>query len=142
MSKAIMNEYEPKGVHVNFVIPNDEFTSKEEPKIKVYRYINKQDELIGEYFGINIHWVAKKILTKIFHKTGIRCPIYEVYDEEADMIYKYAGEVTKIKKPLVKYLENDDNNIKKIIQRNKYVVRQISKQKRKILEGESEEAFQ
>lgn len=124
-------KYQPLGTHINFEIPEEHLEKEEEPEKKAFYYINKNDELIGKYYAKNVFWASKKIFTQIFRNTGIKNPIYEVYDEDNDIIYKYAGQVKEKRKNKIKYIE-DNEKIKKIVERYEYTIRQISKQKRKI----------
>lgn len=126
------NPYEPDGVHEDFNIYRDE---KEQKVKQLYRFINKKDEKIGNYYAMGPDRIAKKILRWIHLKTGIKNPIYRFYNEDTDTLYKYAGQVEdnmdkKTKNIVLNIEENYDDGTKKNIRKKiqikyKYIVRQV-----------------
>jgi len=121
--------YEPRDTHDNFVIPVAEFPYDGDQKryyqdTHTYRYINKHDEYIGKYTAKTPYFASIKILRQIFINTKEKNPIYEMLNEDTNMLYKYAGQVQEIAPKKIFFETN--GKIKKIKQTHIYKIRQIS----------------
>jgi hypothetical protein len=117
--------YQPDGTHLNFdVIANIEENTKE-----LYRLVNKDGDFVGKYFGKSPLIVGRKILRRIFFNTGIRNPVFYIYNTDKNRLLKLAGEVEDIKGYKKKNLDikTENNEVIRIKRNYKYYVRIIER---------------
>lgn len=124
--KAYSNDkkklYEPDGEHVNFeVYANEPIKEKEQ-----YSYINKDGYCVGTFFGKIPNITARKVLRRIHLYTGIKTPIFYIYNHKTHILYKYAGSVEPVKKKKITTAILDDGNIS-IKRKYNFIVHQIEK---------------